>query len=207
MQRLQVGNKICAGRFEIQSPLGFGGSGEVYLGRDLRSEGQPLVALKIYSEILSGDSLIIEFSTRIQREATALAKISSDTIVKKLEIVSDSEMTILVQEYLSGGSLKEAIRNNPQKFAKPDVWLRAAIALAEGLESVHNAGLIHGDIKPANIAFRDADHQRIVYHAFAQAALINSRDCDRPPAVSGGESYSFTGKDTQRSCNTTERLG
>ncbi|MEN9809383.1 MAG: hypothetical protein RLZZ488_950 [Pseudomonadota bacterium] len=176
MQRLQIGQKICAGRFEIESLLGSGGCGEVYLGRDLHSEERKLVALKIYAETLSAGTAILEVNAQIQREASTILRIDSDTIVKGQELVSASEMTILVQEYLSGGSLQDAIRTNLRDFATPEKWLRVAIALADGLAAVHSAGLIHGDIKPTNIGFRDVAHQRIVFHDFGQAALINTRD-------------------------------
>ncbi|MEY3901209.1 MAG: Serine/threonine-protein kinase PknL [Pseudomonadota bacterium] len=176
MQRLQIGQKICAGRFEIESLLGFGGSGEVYLGRDLRGEEGKLVALKIFTEAVSGGTAILEVTAQIQSEASTLSKINSNKVVRGQELVSDSDMTILVQEYLTGGSLQDAIRTNVRTFATIGEWLRLAIALADGLDAAHSEGLIHGDIKPANIGFRDVEHQQIVYHDFGQAALINNRD-------------------------------
>ena len=85
MQKLQVGQKICAGRFEIQSLLGIGGSGEVYLARDSKSEsGDRLVALKVYADGSGEETPILELHARIHREAEALSKIKSDAIVKAL---------------------------------------------------------------------------------------------------------------------------
>ncbi|MEN9809820.1 MAG: Serine/threonine-protein kinase PknL [Pseudomonadota bacterium] len=177
MQKLQVGQKICAGRFEIQSLLGIGGSGEVYLARDLTSEaGDGLVALKVYADGSGEDTPVLELHARIHREAEALSKTKSDSIVKALDIVSEGAMTILVQEYLAGGSLQDAIRRDPSEYRKAKMWLTIAHALAEGLDVVHAAGLTHGDIKPANIGFRDFAHRHPVYLDFGQAALVNRSD-------------------------------
>ncbi|NBW81807.1 hypothetical protein EBR21_08640, partial [bacterium] len=176
MQRLHVGQKICSGRFVIQSLLGIGGSGEVYLAQEISEGKEKLVALKVFSEFSSGETPLLELHTRIHREAEALAKIKHQAIVQAFEVINSAEMTILVQEYLTGGSLQEAIRRDPKELRKPNVWLNLALALAEGLDVVHTAGLSHGDIKPGNIGFRDLAQSHPVYLDFGQAALVNSGD-------------------------------
>ena len=183
MQRLHVGQFICASRFEIQSLLGIGGSGEVYLARDGQNKNNnQLVALKVYFELSSADTPLLELHARIQREAQALAKIKNESIVKAFEILSEGNMTILVQEYLTGGSLFDAIRRDPQEYRKPMTWLNIAYALASGLESIHMAGMSHGDIKPGNIGFRDLSHHQPVYIDFGQAALVSSSEFLTRPA-------------------------
>jgi serine/threonine protein kinase/serine phosphatase RsbU (regulator of sigma subunit) len=183
MQRLHVGQAICSARFEIQSLLGIGGSGEVYLARDNRSkDASHLVALKVYFELNSADTPLLELHARIQREAEALSKIKSDAIVKAFEIITEDNMTILVQEYLAGGSLFEVIRRDPVEYRKPRAWLNTAYALASGLETIHLSGMTHGDIKPGNIGFRDLSHQQPVYLDFGQAALASSTEFLTRPA-------------------------
>jgi serine/threonine protein kinase/serine phosphatase RsbU (regulator of sigma subunit) len=176
MQRLHVGQKICSGRFVIQSLLGVGGSGEVYLAQEIIEGKEKLYALKVFSEFSSGETPLLELHARIHREAEALAKIKHPAIVQAFEVINSAEMTILVQEYLAGGSLHDAIRRDPQEFRKPLVWLNLARQLAEGLDLVHVAGISHGDIKPGNIGFRDLAQHHPVYLDFGQAALVNSGD-------------------------------
>jgi len=177
MQSLRVGQVICSDRYEIQSLLGIGGSGEVYLARDKQSANETkLVALKVFFELASTATPLLQLHARIPKEAEALSKIKSDSIVKAFDIISDNNLTILVQEYLTGGSLHEAIRRDPQEFRKARTWISTAHALAAGLETIHMAGISHGDIKPGNIGFRDLAHQHPVYLDFGQAALVSSSD-------------------------------
>ncbi|MBM3381660.1 MAG: serine/threonine protein kinase, partial [Betaproteobacteria bacterium] len=183
MQRLKVGQRICKNRFEIVSLLGVGGSGEVYLARDTQLESlDNQVALKIFSEISQNEAPILELHARIKHEAEALAKIDHPSVVKALELLVEDEMHLLVQEYLPGGSLHDAIRLQHNDYRDPQNWLRLAVALAEGLEALHASGLVHGDIKPGNIGFRDLGHNQPVFVDFGQAALINSSDFLSRPA-------------------------
>ncbi|NBO38229.1 hypothetical protein EBU99_06575 [bacterium] len=177
MQRLRVGQKICNSRFEIVSLLGVGGSGEVYLAQENKdSRTSTQVALKIYFDNPSSETPLVELHARIHREAEALAKIKHASVVQAFELLMEGEMTILVQEYLPGGSLHEALRRDPHEYRKPISWLKLAHRLAAGLDAVHSAGLCHGDIKPGNIGFRDFAMNEAVFLDFGQAALINASD-------------------------------
>jgi serine/threonine protein kinase/serine phosphatase RsbU (regulator of sigma subunit) len=183
MQRLKVGQRICKNRFEIISLLGVGGSGEVYLARDSLVESlENQFALKIYSDLSQSDAPILELHARIKHEAEALAKIDHPGVVKALELIVEEDLHVLVQEYLPGGSLHESIRLQNKDYRDPYHWLKLALALAEALESLHSSGLIHGDIKPGNIGFRDLGHNQPVFLDFGQAALINSSDFLSRPA-------------------------
>lgn len=177
MQRLRVGQKICSNRFEIVGLLGVGGSGEVYLATDTQAPSAARqVALKIYTELSNRDAPVLELHARIKRETEALSKIQHKGVVRAFELLLADDMCILVQEYLPGGSLHEAIRTNSREYRHPHHWLQLAHALALGLEELHGAGLCHGDIKPGNIGFRDLAHKEPVYLDFGQAALVNSSD-------------------------------
>lgn len=178
MQRLRVGQQIHNGQFEIVSLLGVGGSGEVYLAKDLRknSSADPLVALKVYSNVTSEDSPTLELHARIRRETEALGQVNHPAAVKAFELLIDNELHILVQEYLCGGSLHDVIRSQSKSDRSAENWLNLALALAEGLDALHSAGLTHGDIKPGNIGFRDLSHHVPVYLDFGQAALMNNSE-------------------------------
>lgn len=177
MQRLRVGQRIHNSRFEILALLGVGGSGEVYLAKDHHNSAtNNQVALKVYFEISSSDAPILELNARIKREIEALAQIQIDSVVQAFELIFDNDLSILVQEYLPGGTLQDAMRSQSNDFNSITTWLKLAYELATGLDKIHTSGLTHGDIKPGNIGFRDLGHNQPVYLDFGQASLIHQGD-------------------------------
>ena len=177
MQRLRVGQYIYNSRFEILALLGIGGSGEVYLAKDHHNNAtNNQVALKVYFEVSSSEAPALELNARIKREIEALAQIQIDSVVQAYELVFDNDLSILVQEYLPGGTLYDALRSQHNEFSHIFSWLNLAYELATGLDKIHSSGLTHGDIKPGNIGFRDLGQNKPVYLDFGQASLIHQGD-------------------------------
>ncbi|MDE3166480.1 MAG: serine/threonine protein kinase, partial [Acidobacteriota bacterium] len=121
------------GPYRIERPLGEGGMGDVYLGRDTRLGRD--VAVKVVRE---------EFGSRFQREARAISALNHPHICTLYDVGPD----YLVMEYAAGQTLQERIRRKglPLKEA-----LGYAIQIADALAAAHAAGILHRDIKPANI--------------------------------------------------------
>ncbi|MEY2988916.1 MAG: hypothetical protein RJB13_2437, partial [Pseudomonadota bacterium] len=177
MQRLRVGQRIYNSRFEILSLLGVGGSGEVYLAKDHHNTStNNQVALKVYFEVSSADAPVLELNARIKREIEALAQMQIDSVIQAFELIYDNDLSILVQEYLPGGTLYDAMRSQYNDFSRVFNWLKLGYELATGLDQIHTSGLTHGDIKPGNIGFRDLAHNQPVYLDFGQASLIHQGD-------------------------------
>jgi eukaryotic-like serine/threonine-protein kinase len=138
---LTPGTKL--GPYEIQSPLGAGGMGEVYRARDTRLDR--IVAIKVLASDLSSSP---ELKQRMEREARAISSLNHPHICQLYDIGSQNGAGYLVTEFLEGETLAERLR----KGALPlNETLKIGIALAEALTVAHRQGIVHRDLKPGNI--------------------------------------------------------
>ena len=137
------------GPYEIVSPLGAGGMGEVYRARDTRLART--VALKVLPAHVAGDAQARE---RLEREARAVAALNHPHICTLHDIGRESpdgqgaSIDFLVMEYLEGETLAARLEKGP--LAR-DQALACAIQIASALDRAHRAGLVHRDVKPGNI--------------------------------------------------------
>jgi eukaryotic-like serine/threonine-protein kinase len=143
---LTSGTKL--GPYEIQSPLGAGGMGEVYRARDTRLDRT--VAIKVLPSHLSDDPALKQ---RMEREAKAISALQHANICTLHDIGSQDGTDFLVMEYLEGQTLAERLG----KGALPlDQVLKIGTEIAQALEKAHQQGIIHRDLKPANIMLTKA---------------------------------------------------
>src|SRR5438132_2276589 len=148
--RLSPGTRL--GPYEIQTPLGAGGMGEVYRARDSRLDRT--VAVKISTK---------EFTERFDREARAVAALNHPHICTLYDVGPN----YLVMEYIEGAPLKGPL--------PLDEALRLAVQVAEALDAAHRKGIVHRDLKPANIMVTKAGVKLLDFglakvHASAAAA-------------------------------------
>src|SRR5579863_7317001 len=138
---------LCSGTklgpYEIQSPLGAGGMGEVYRARDTRLERT--VAIKILPAHLSSSA---ELKARFEREARAVSSLNHPHICHLYDIGSQDDTAYLVMEYLEGETLADRIHKGlmPLKQA-----LEFGVQITEALATAHRAGILHRDLKPGNV--------------------------------------------------------
>src|ERR1051326_8039129 len=138
---LAPGNKL--GPYEIVSPLGAGGMGEVYRARDTRLGRD--VAIKVLPQHLSSNP---DLKARFEREAKAISGLQHPHICTLHDIGSQDGTDFLVMELLEGESLADRLQKGPLPLKHA---LEAATQIAEALEKAHKSGIIHRDLKPANI--------------------------------------------------------
>jgi len=132
------------GPFEILSPLGAGGMGEVYRARDTRLDRT--VAIKLLpSELLNAPGRRIE---RLRHEARAIARITHPHICTLHDVGEDGSAIFLVMEYVEGVTLAARLEDGPLPLAPA---LRVAIQIADALDHAHRHGVVHADLKPGNI--------------------------------------------------------
>ena len=137
--------ELLAGRYRIDSPLGAGGMGEVFLAQDIKLERR--VAIKWLHPDHEHDLVARE---RLRREALAAAALDHPFICKIFEVGDADGRTFIVMEYVEGGSLKDVIEQEaPMPVARVCSIVRQ---VAAALDAAHRLGLVHRDIKPANIA-------------------------------------------------------
>src|SRR5205823_5068303 len=131
------------GAYEVLSPLGAGGMGEVYRARDTKLRRD--VALKILPDLFAADA---DRRARFTREAHVLASLNHPNIASIYGIEDTSEVTALVMELVDGETLADRIASGP--LAVVDA-LAVARQICEALDAAHEKGIVHRDLKPANI--------------------------------------------------------
>lgn len=138
---LPVGTKL--GPYEIVSPLGAGGMGEVYRARDMRLGRD--VAIKILPQQLSDDP---DLKARFEREAKAISSLNHPHICTLYDVGQHDGTDYLVMEYLEGVSLADRLKRGPLPLQE---LLQIGCDIADALDRAHRAGIIHRDLKPANV--------------------------------------------------------
>ena len=140
-----AGQDLLLGRYRPLRPLGNGGSGSVWLARDVESGTD--VALKIVAkEGKAGE--------RAEREAAAVATLAHERCQRSLDVASDERHVYLSYEYVPGRTLREAIRAGDLDDRGA---IEAAAQILDGLAHAHGRGIVHRDVKPANVLLADGD--------------------------------------------------
>src|SRR5215467_7055375 len=138
---LSAGTRL--GPYEIQSPAGAGGMGEVYRARDTRLDRT--VAIKVLPSHLSANS---DLRTRFEREAKTISSFQHPNICVLHDIGRDEQTDFLVMEFLEGETLQARLARKPLTTSEV---LQISIELLGALERAHRSGIIHRDLKPGNV--------------------------------------------------------
>src|SRR5713101_2578006 len=138
---LSAGTRL--GPYEILSPIGAGGMGEVYRAKDTRLDRT--VAIKVLPTHLSANT---DLRARFEREAKAISALQHAHICVLHDVGKEADVDFLVMEYLEGETLASRLARKPLALEEA---LRIAIEVAEALDTAHRHGVIHRDLKPGNI--------------------------------------------------------
>jgi DNA-binding beta-propeller fold protein YncE len=173
------------GSYRIVAPLGAGGMGEVYRARDTRLDRD--VAIKILQDTLANDP---DRLARFEREAKTLATLNHPHIAQIYGLEGLGHERALVMELVEGPTLAERLARGPLPI---DEAIGIARQVAEALEAAHEAGVIHRDVKPANIKVRADGTVKVLDFGLAKAAshdahpeLANSPTFASPAMTAAG---------------------
>jgi serine/threonine protein kinase len=157
---LASGTKI--GPYEVLSPLGAGGMGEVYRARDSRLERE--VAIKVLPETFAADP---DRLRRFEQEARAASQLNHPNIVVVHDFGTHEGSPYVVQELLEGETLGERLAQGMLSTRKT---VEIGLEIARGLAAAHEKGIVHRDLKPENIFLTSDGRVKIL--DFGLAKLI-----------------------------------
>jgi eukaryotic-like serine/threonine-protein kinase len=169
-------DRILAGRYELEIPLGRGGSGEVWRGRDLAS--RRYVAVKVVELAQTDDpATLSETIGRFRREATVIGSLRHENIVSSLDAGRVGSQLFMVMELAPGISLASMMDDRGERglglFPVSSV-LRIAEQTCAGLAAAHAAGVVHRDIKPSNLMVTAQLSVKIIDFGIARLLADNS---------------------------------
>src|SRR5436190_9107887 len=156
---LPAGTRL--GHYEILSPLGSGGMGDVYRARDERLHRD--VALKVLPERFAIDH---DRMARFTREAQLLASLNHPNIAAIYGVEEMAGGSALILELVDGETLAERVAKGPLRV---DDALRIALQIAEALEAAHEKSVIHRDLKPANVKITTQGTVKVLDFGLAKA--------------------------------------
>jgi serine/threonine protein kinase len=176
-------NTSLSGRYRLLSAIGEGGMGRVWHARD-ELLGRDVAVKEITPEALSRTELG-DLRERAIREARAIARISHPSVVRIFDVVDDDETPWIVMELIRSRSLQEVIEQDGART--PEESARIGLAVLAGLRAVHRVGILHRDVKPANVLL--AADGRVVLTDFGLATLAGDSSMTRTGVVIGSPSY------------------
>ncbi|NIN72434.1 MAG: protein kinase [Gemmatimonadetes bacterium] len=177
-QALQM---ATAGEYEIHHELGRGGMGSVFLAREIGLDR--LVAVKVLPPSLMFDEGLIE---RFKREARMVAKLHHPNIIPVYRVHHSHNLAFYTMHFVPGRSLNELLGRN-RVLSLPEVE-RIMLEAAAGLGYAHKRGVVHRDVKPANILIDAEGHVHLTDFGIAKA-LVGSTQLTETGAVIGTPQY------------------
>ena len=153
--------RVLGGRYRIVAPIGVGASARVFIADDITLRRR--VAAKVLHEALAADD---SFLRRFRAEAQAAASLNHPHVLGVHDWGHD-DVPFLISEYLGGGSLQSMLDAGHR--LSPSQGLLVGLEAARGLDHAHGQGLVHRDVKPANLLFGEGGRLRIADFGLARA--------------------------------------
>src|SRR5579871_5399727 len=169
--------RVLGGRYRLVSPLGVGASAQVFLAEDVTLERH--VAVKLLQPALAHDQ---GFLKRFRAEARSAASLNHPHIARVFDWGEDEGGPYLVLEYAGGGSLLDLLERGVRLSVAQATSIAAQAA--RGLAHAHARGIVHRDVKPANLLFDDEG--RVLVADFGVARALAEGAWTEPAGVAVG---------------------
>lgn len=160
--------KVLNGRYRIDCLVGSGGMAEVYKAYDLKAERT--VAVKTLKKEFCEDP---QYLRRFTREAQAMLSLSHKNIVSIYDVGSEGSDHYLVLEYIDGCTLRDYMDKNGA--LKPNIAVKVACEVLDGLSHAHSNGLVHRDVKPQNVMISSKHEIKLADFGIAKFAGSSTR--------------------------------
>jgi eukaryotic-like serine/threonine-protein kinase len=179
--------RLVGGRYELGDLIGYGGMAEVHRGRDVRLGRD--VAIKVLRADLARDP---SFLNRFRREAQSAAGLNHPSIVSVYDTGEDvgaggTTQPYIVMEYVAGRTLRDILKTEGRLPARRAMEIAADVSAA--LDFSHRAGLIHRDVKPANVMITQTGAVKVMDFGIARAVADNSATVTQTANVIGTAQY------------------
>src|SRR5262245_4652657 len=158
------------GRYQVLSALGAGGMGEVFLAHDTRLNRR--VALKL---LRAADGLDADRLVRFVQEARAASALTHPNVAVVYDIGEHDGHHYIAMEHVDGRSLADHLRGGP--LSTRDV-ISIGSQIAEALQAAHAVGIVHRDVKPANVMITPAAQAKVLDFGLAKVAAIDSSEIE-----------------------------
>jgi len=169
-----------AGRYELVADVARGAMGDVFEAFD-RVDGSKVAVKVLRAEYLADESM----RRRFRREGAVLKALDHPAIIRLLELgIDDQGLVFLVTEYVEGKTLAERLAQGPLSIEEADALVDA---LCDGLGAVHRHGILHGDLKPANVVCPEEGSPRLV--DFGASKVLGLDRLTATGEVSGTPAY------------------
>ncbi|MBV9439913.1 MAG: Stk1 family PASTA domain-containing Ser/Thr kinase [Candidatus Eremiobacteraeota bacterium] len=174
--------RLLNNRYRIETQVGSGGMALVYVGTDTLLRRR--VAIKVLRDQYASDD---DFVKRFSYEAQSAAKLSHPNIVNIYDFGREESAYYIVMELVDGTTLAELLHDEP--VLPEPVAIDYAIQIASGLAYAHRQGLLHRDVKPANILVTKDDVVKLSDFGIARAVSEHTLGVTQPGMVMGSVSY------------------
>lgn len=154
----KTGQIIQKGKYVIDKVLGTGGAGITYRARDVQTQG--IVAIKTLNPTIQAQPDFTKHQERFIQEAFRLAKCSHAHVIQVDDVCQEGELWCMVMEYIDGGNLESLVK---QKGGLEEVEaIRYIYQVGSALSYIHKRGILHRDVKPANIMRRSENNEAVL---------------------------------------------
>ncbi|MBF2056651.1 MAG: GUN4 domain-containing protein [Cyanobacterium sp. T60_A2020_053] len=158
MSYWKAGTIIQKGKYVIEKVLGAGGAGITYRAKNTKNNGT--VAIKTLNATIQAQPNFKKHQERFIQEAFRLAKCSHPHVIRVDDVCQEGELWCMMMEYIDGGNL-ETVAKKQGKLAEKEA-IKYISDIASALNYIHERGILHRDVKPANIMIRKETNEAVL---------------------------------------------